>query len=106
MNETQKKAFVVLIFSYVIFIISMVLNLYWSSDPTLSEGMPTSKDLILRALYLLFSILAISSFVRIAKENNRIKASVKNLFFPSFLIILPVLILLSQLISIIQVISN
>ena len=100
MNEPQKKAFVILIFSYFIFIISMVMNLYWAKS---EGGVPVSKDIFMRILYLLFSIMAISSFVTITKENKKSKAPLTQLLFPSFLIILPVLILLGQVVSLVNV---
>lgn len=100
MNEPQIKAFVILIFSYFIFIISMVMNLYWANS---EGGVSVSKDIFMRILYLLFSIMAISSFVTIAKENKKSKAPLTQLLFPSFLIILPVLILLGQVVSLVNV---
>lgn len=110
MNEAQKKAFVFLILSYFIFILSMVLNLYWSSlynhETGVAIGMSVKKDICLRVLYLLFSVMAISSFVSIAKENMRAKAPLTQLLFPSFLVILPLLILLGQVISLVQLLSN
>ncbi|MFT6167684.1 MAG: hypothetical protein ACJAV5_001666 [Vicingaceae bacterium] len=103
MNEQQKKAFVILIFSYFIFIIAMVMNLYWAKN----EGeISVSKDIFMRVLYLIFSIMAISSFVTIAKENKKTKAPLTQLLFPSFLIILPVLILLGQVVSLVEVLSQ
>ena len=100
MNEPQKKAFVILIFSYFIFIIAMVMNLYWAKN----EGeISVSKDIFMRVLYLIFSIMAISSFVTIAKENKKTKAPLTQLLFPSFLIILPVLILLGQVVSLVSI---
>jgi len=102
MNEPQKKAFVILIFSYFIFIIAMVLNLYWAKA---ESGSSVGKDIFMRILYLLFSIMAISSFVTIAKENKKAKAPLTQLLFPSFLIILPVLIFLGQVVSLVQVLG-
>tara|TARA_B110000503_G_scaffold142897_1_gene241526 strand:- start:4653 stop:4964 length:312 start_codon:yes stop_codon:yes gene_type:complete len=103
MNEPQKKAFVILIFSYFTFIIAMVMNLYWAKN----EGeISVSKEIFMRVLYLLFSIMAISSFVTITKENKKTKAPLTQLLFPSFLIILPVLILLGQVVSLVQVLSQ
>ena len=108
MNEKQKKAFVILMFSYLIFIISMLLNLFWSraSEGDAGASMAITKDLILRMMYLLFCVLAISSFVTIAKENKKSKAPISQLIFPSFLIIVPSLILLGQVISLIQIITH
>ncbi|MFT5668418.1 MAG: hypothetical protein ACI9DK_002622 [Vicingaceae bacterium] len=103
MNEAQKKAFVILIFSYFIFIIAMVLNLYWAKT---EGGSSVGKDIFMRILYLLFSIMAISSFVTIAKENKKAKAPLTQLLFSSFLIILPVLILLGQVVSLVTIYSN
>ncbi|MFB1022382.1 MAG: hypothetical protein QMC40_06440 [Vicingaceae bacterium] len=103
MNEAQKKAFVILIFSYFIFIIAMVLSLYWAKT---EGGSSVGKDIFMRILYLLFSIMAISSFVTIAKENKKAKAPLTQLLFPSFLIILPVLILLGQMVSLVTIYSN
>lgn len=103
MNENQKKAFVILIFSYFVFIIAMVLNLYWSKS---SEVISNGKDIFMRVLYLLFCIMAISSFVTIAKENMKSKAPIKNLLFPSFLVILPTLILVGQVVSFISILST
>ena len=100
MNEPQKKAFVILIFSYFIFIIAMVMNLYWAKS---EGGVSVGKDVFMRILYLLFSIMAISSFVTIAKENKKTKGPLTQLLFPSFLIILPVLILLGQVVSLVNV---
>jgi hypothetical protein len=103
MNEPQKKAFVILIFSYFIFIISMVLNLYWSTS---EETISVSKDIFMRTLYLLFAIMAISSFVTIVKENMKAKSPLTQLLFPSFLVILPVLILLGQVVSLWSVLMS
>tara|TARA_R110000868_G_scaffold184713_2_gene426365 strand:- start:389 stop:697 length:309 start_codon:yes stop_codon:yes gene_type:complete len=100
MNEPQKKAFVILIFSYFIFIIAMVMNLYWAKN---DGEISVSKDIFMRVLYLIFSIMAISSFVTIAKENKKTKAPLTQLLFPSFLIILPVLILLGQMVSLVSI---
>ncbi|MFT6948843.1 MAG: hypothetical protein ACJARP_003277, partial [Vicingaceae bacterium] len=49
---------------------------------------------------------AISSFVTIAKENKKAKAPLTQLLFSSFLIILPVLILLGQVVSLVTIYSN
>ncbi len=108
MNKPQKKAFVILIFSYFIFIIAMVMNLYFSRQAYGMDGQGISfgKDVSLRVIYLLFSIMAISSFVTIAKENKKAKAPLTQLLFPSFLIILPVLILLGQVVSLVQVLAQ
>lgn len=78
----------------------MVMNLYWAKN----EGeISVSKDIFMRVLYLIFSIMAISSFVTIAKENKKTKAPLTQLLFPSFLIILPVLILLGQVVSLVSI---
>lgn len=68
--------------------------------------MSFEKDVALRIMYLLFSIMAISSFVSIAKESRKTKAPLTQLLFPSFLIILPVLILLGQLVSLVDVLTK
>jgi hypothetical protein len=86
----------------------MVLNLYWSNlynnETGVALGISTDKDVLLRVLYLLFSVMAISSFVTIAKENIKAKSPLTQLLFPSFLVILPVLILLGQVFSLLGVI--
>jgi hypothetical protein len=85
----------------------MVLNLYWSNlynnETGVAIGISVKKDILMRVLYLLFSIMAISSFVTIAKENKKTKAPLTQLLFPSFLIILPVLILFGQVVSLVNV---
>ena len=78
----------------------MVMNLYWAKN---DGEISVSKDIFMRVLYLIFSIMAISSFVTIAKENKKTKAPLTQLLFPSFLIILPVLILLGQMVSLVSI---
>tara|TARA_B110000046_G_scaffold63181_1_gene70602 strand:+ start:18278 stop:18535 length:258 start_codon:yes stop_codon:yes gene_type:complete len=59
----------------------MVMTLYWSTG---KEAMSMNKDIFTRVLYLLFSIMAISSFVTIAKVNRKQKSPLTQLLFPSF----------------------